>query len=263
MGIQSVHRALGILALFSAGRPRLGITEISHLTGLSKTTAYNLTSTLADDGFLEQDAETRKYRLGLKVFELGATLAGSLRINQVGAGPLERLTGRTGLMSRMAVWDGEAVLVTLNVFPHSQAPRIPQLGPRVPAHCTAIGKAVLCALPKDRFNSWLHGRTLEPYTAKTITDPKKLKKDLAESRARGYVVDNEEYLQGIVCASAPVFDGTRLPVGSVSISGSPDTLLGDNHPEAARELVQAAMEISRMMGFLPEAINIVSTNPEK
>jgi IclR family KDG regulon transcriptional repressor len=263
MGIQSVHRALGILALFSAGRPRLGITEISELTGLSKTTAYNLTSTLADDGFLEQDTETRKYRLGLKVFELGATLAGSLRINQVGAGPLERLTGRIGLMSRLSVWDGEAVIVTLNVFPHSQAPRIPQLGPRVPAHCTAIGKAVLFALPEGLYKSWLHRRALEPYTAKTITDRNKLKKDLAESRNRGYAIDNEEYLQGIVCASAPVFDGTRLPVGSVSISGSPDTLLGDKHSEAARELMQAAMEISRLMGFLPEAISTKSTNPKK
>ena len=81
MGIQSVHRALDILSLFSAAQPRLGITEMSNVLGLPKATVHGLVRTLVQRGFLYQDIETRKYRLGLTIYELGTILAGTLKSN--------------------------------------------------------------------------------------------------------------------------------------------------------------------------------------
>ena len=84
MSIQSVDRALQILALFSHRSPVLGVTEISRALGLSKGTVHGLIRTLLQQGFLQQDLPSRKYRLGLKIYELGIILAGTLEINQKG-----------------------------------------------------------------------------------------------------------------------------------------------------------------------------------
>ena len=95
-GIQSVNRALSLICLFTHGSPRLGITEISKAMGLPKPTVHGLVRTLVKQGFVQQDPQTRKYRLGLKIYELGIVLAGSLDINQRGAGVAYQLASQTG-----------------------------------------------------------------------------------------------------------------------------------------------------------------------
>jgi DNA-binding IclR family transcriptional regulator len=252
MSIQSVHRALTILSFFSAARPRLGVTELGRLMGLSKTTVHNLVKTLVGHGFLQQDHETRKYSLGLKIYELGTTLAGSLPLNQVGAQPAERLTAATGLMSRLAVWDCDTVLVTLNFFPLAEAPWQMQLGPRVPAYCTALGKAVLAFMDAVRLAEYLDSHPLAKYTTNTITDHKVLRKELDASRQRGYAVDRGEYVDGFTCLGAPIFDYSGLAVGAVSLSGRPEDVQGDQEAKVGLELIRTAREISRRMGFRPE-----------
>lgn len=254
MGIQSVHRALDILSLFSAAQPRLGITEMSNVLGLPKATVHGLVRTLVQRGFLYQDIETRKYRLGLTIYELGTILAGTLKINQVGAGPAHRLAQNTRQMVRVAIWDQDAILVTLNLFPQSQAVRFHQLGPRVPAYCSALGKAILAWLTTEDLAGYLKRTHLSEYTAHTITDRKRLLQDLEQTRRRGYAVDREECLVGLACIGAPVFDHTGRPTASISISGAPELLQDKQLSSIVLELIDAAREISRSMGYLPEAV---------
>ena len=252
MSVQSVHRALEILALFSPARPRLGITEISQLMGLPKATIHGLVRTLADFGFLAQDPETRRYTLGLKIYELGTMLAGSLTINRIGAGPAQRLSRQAGLMTRLAIWDQNSVLVTLSIFSPSQEVAFHQLGPRVPAHCTAIGKAILAFLPPTEIEAHLAGLSYAPYTANTITTEKELLEDLEQIRLKGYAIDREEFIPGLVCIGAPVFDRSGRPTASISLSGKPSRLTGRGLSGLADDLVRTAMEISHQSGFLPE-----------
>ncbi|MFH1349502.1 MAG: helix-turn-helix domain-containing protein, partial [Pseudomonadota bacterium] len=87
MIIQSVHRAMQVLGLFSLSTPRLGISEISRALGLHKGTVQGLIRTLVHEGFLQQDQETRKYQLGFKIYELGLIMAGSLEVNQKASNP--------------------------------------------------------------------------------------------------------------------------------------------------------------------------------
>src|SRR4030042_447465 len=98
IGIQSVNRAIAILSLFTPRRPRLGITEISRMLNLPKATIYGLAHTLLKAGFLQQDPETRKYQLGLKIYEMGIILAGNFEINQKAIGPANKLAKSVSLV---------------------------------------------------------------------------------------------------------------------------------------------------------------------
>jgi DNA-binding IclR family transcriptional regulator len=252
MGIQAVNRAIDILSLFSAARPRLGITEISTATGLPKGTVHGLVRTLVHRGILAQDPETQKYTLGLSILELGTTLAWGLKLHQVGAGPAHRLLETSRLGVRIAIWDQGSALVILNIFHPSQTVSFGAVGPRVPAYCTAVGKAILAWLPDPELSDYLERTPLAPYTLNTITDRARLKQDLAETFHRGFAVDREEYLVRFNCIGAPIFDRTGRPTAAVSVSGEPDLLLGEKRGSMSEQLIGTAKEISRYMGHLPE-----------
>lgn len=252
MTIQSVDRALEILGLFTPSRLRLGISDISRLTGLARPTVHGIVQTLAGRGFLDQDPETRKYALGLTIYELGTLLSGSLSINQVGAAPAQRLARASGRMVRLAIWDRDTVIVTLNIVPETDIGTGYPLGPRVPAYCTAIGKSILLAMTGEEVRSYLNGLDLVPYTETTRTDRAMLIKEIDASRLNGYAVDEAEYLPGFFCIAAPVFDRTGRPVGAVSISGDEDILQEETRTSLSRRVMATAAEISRSMGYTPE-----------
>ena len=251
MTIQSVHRAIDILSLFSVTQPRLGITDMSRSLGLPKPTVHGLVQTLMQRGFLTQDPETKKYSVGMRIFELGTILAGSLKINQVAAAPTQRLASETGLAARIAIWDEDSVLVTLNLFPAARNIQFNQLGPRVPAYCTAIGKAILAWLPEAGLDAYLKQVVFIKFTQHTLDNKAALLEDLDQVRRRGYAEDREEYLMGLACISLPLFDYTGRPVGSVSLSGSSSQIFDQPIEEKARYLSQTAMEISRYLGHQP------------
>ncbi|RJR26692.1 MAG: hypothetical protein C4582_01285, partial [Desulfobacteraceae bacterium] len=108
--IQSVERALQVLALFSHRQPDLGIAEISRTLGLAPGTAHGLVRTLAKEGFLKQDTQSRRYRLGLRIYEMGIVAAETLELNQKAGGPAHQLAGKTQLVVRVATWDGDSMV---------------------------------------------------------------------------------------------------------------------------------------------------------
>jgi DNA-binding IclR family transcriptional regulator len=251
MSIQSVKRAITILTLFTPETPRLGITDISRQMNLPKPTIHGLVQTLIEQDFLIQDKETRKYSLGLRIHELGTILSGTLKINQVGGSVAQRLARDTGLMVRLATWDRDFVLITLNLFPtvdDSFLFRQLGLGPRVPAYCTGVGKAILSTYTSQTLDTFLQRTRLTGYTARTITDPAALAAQLEEARTRGYTRESEEYLHGLACIAAPVFDATGRATCAVSLSGAPGLLDRPDLSELADRLRQAAAEISLNMG---------------
>jgi len=254
-GIQSVHRALSLIGLFTHGSPRLGITEISKALGLPKPTVHGLVRTLVKQGFVQQDPQTRKYRLGLKIYELGIVLAGSLEINQKGAGPAYELSKQTGLVSRLAIWDLDSALLTVNIEPRSHLFFVHQIGPRIPAYCSAIGKALLAFLEPQELKGYLDRVELKPLTANTITKKKQLLKEIDETRRTGYSIDREENVSGLSCIGTPVFGtGGRLE-GSISLSGDAKTI-HKGFEKLLPELLKTGKEISRSLGYFPESLGM-------
>lgn len=249
MSRQSVERAMNILSLFSISRPQLGITEISEALILTKPTVHGLVRTLLNSGFLRQEPETKKYSLGLSIYELGTVLAGTLKINQVGAGPALRLVQEVKKTARIALWDEDSVLVTLTHYPNLKSIQFCPPGPRVPAYCSSTGKAVLAWLPEPDLAAYLDRTPLLRYTTNTITSKEQLINDLKASRLRGYTVDCEEYSLGMACIGAPIFDATDFPIAGISLSGSPDQLLGEELSKMVKKLALAARDISIYMGF--------------
>lgn len=248
--IQSVHRAIQILGLFSFAAPRLGISEISRSLELPKGTVQNLVRTLTQEGFLQQDVETRRYQLGLKVYELGIILAGSLEINQKASTPAHQLAQRTQRLVRIAILDNDSALVTLDAYPRSQPFLVRQFGARAPLYCTALGKALLAYLGQDDFEAYLKRAELTPYTSNTITDKNHLLSELKETRARGYSINREEHLLARAAIGAPIFGRAEYPAASMCIIVDPKQIIGEKAEELAREVQRTAYEISQLMGSL-------------
>ncbi len=250
MTIQSVNRALDILFLFSDSRPQLGITDISNHLGLTKPTVHGLVRTLTQRGFLYQDHVTRKYALGLKIFELGTFLAGTMKINKIGADAAYCLADSTQLVIRIAIWDQNTMLVTLNAFPGSKANPYQQLGPRVPAYCSASGKAVLSMLSPKELQRYLKQTSFTSYTPHTITREEDLMAEVAQARLNGYAEDREEFMLGIACISAPIFDQAGNPTAAISISSIPSLLYTDRLTSFVEALQRTAAEISASLGYI-------------
>ncbi len=254
MAIQSVQRALEILSLFSISSPQLGITELSKEMGLAKPTVHGLVQTLVEQRFLQKNAETRKYSLGFKIYELGTYLSGTLRINQAGTEMVRKLAQKNNNWARIGIWDNNSVLVTLNYFPDIDYLQFQQLGPRVPAYCSALGKAMLFSLSEAELDEYLKQITLNAYTEHTIIDKKKLKKEIQKMRSQGFATENEEYMLGMSCVSCPVFDSSRKVVGAVSLTVNIDSIKKSDFDRIVNEIKQNAMEISRHMGYVTEIL---------
>ncbi|MBU3916325.1 IclR family transcriptional regulator [bacterium] len=254
MTIQSVQRALEILSLFSVSNPQLGIADISRGMGLAKPTVHGLVQTLVEQRFLQKNPETRKYSLGFKIYELGTYLSSTLRINQAGTEIVRRLAQKNSNWARIGIWDNNSVLVTLNYFPNIDYLQFQQLGPRVPAYCSALGKAILFSLPETELNEYLSQIVLNAYTEHTITDKKKLKKEIQKMRSQGFAAESEEYMLGLSCISCPVFDSSRKVAGAVSLTINVDLIEKGDYNRIVKETKQNAMEISRRMGYVTEIL---------
>jgi IclR family KDG regulon transcriptional repressor len=252
MIIQSVHRALQVLNLFSTSRPRLGISEISRALGLHKGTVQGLIRTLAQEGFLEQDSETRKYKLGLKVYELGATFAGTLEINQMAGNAAHGLAAHVRKLVRVAVRQGDQAIITLDAYPRSQPFLYRQFGLNFPLYCTAMGKALLAHFEGKELEGYLQRTELVSYTRNTITDRQELAKELKETRERGYSVNREEHLLGRGAIGAPIFDRQGNVSASMCIVGRPNEILRGAMKKFCDEVINSSSEISRNLGYFPK-----------
>ena len=247
---QSVWRALTIISLFSRQRTQIGITEIGNALGVTKGAAHGLVSTLVRGGFLCQDAATRKYKLGLKIFEIGMLQPQTQQLNQHAIGPTTELSHCHNVVTRVAIWDGDAVLVTWTTYPPGGPELSNSAGPRLHAHSTALGKSVLAHLPAPELDRFLASHRLLPFTAATITDEAAFRREMAESAAKGYALDREESLLGLVCMGAPVFDASLSVLGAVSLSGPPDFVLAEERRERlAKDLLTCAGRVSRNLGY--------------
>ena len=255
MIIQSVHRAMQILGIFSLSEYRLGISEMSRLLNLNKGTVQGLVRTLVHEGFLKQDQETRKYQLGLRLYELGVISAGSLEINQRSSMLAHELAKRTQQLVRIAIFDKDSAMVTLDAYPRSEPFLSRHLGPRAPLYCTALGKALLAFSEQGELDAYLEQAELTPYTPKTITEKDHLLKELQETKQRGYSINKEEHLFGRTAIGAPIFGRNGRLAASICLVGNKSKILGKNMKNLAEEVKRTALEISRQMGYFPEAIS--------
>jgi len=246
--IQSIERASKLLDLFSVNRPRLGISEISRELELAKGTVQGLVRTMASEGLLSQDTETRKYRLGSKVYELGAIFGKSLDVNQRARVFANEIAGRRKLIVRIGIWDKGSVLITLTAHAGSGSAPAGDFALRVPAYCTGMGKALLAFLDQKELDLYIEQTELNAFTPNTITDKDSLREELKLTKARGYASNREEHWLRRGAIAAPIWGRNHFLVASLALVGDPSRFLGEENDALIVELMETAREISLLMG---------------
>jgi len=214
--IQSITRAISILRCFT-DKQELGLTEISAMLGLHKSTTAGIVNTLKDEALLVQNKENGKLRLGIELFCLAVNA--KMELGELVMPYLDRLLLETEETVNLAVRDGlHIVYIEKKESPHSM--RIcTSVGKRLPLYCTAIGKAILAFMDEEERELVLDELTFFPFTEKTITDKRLLIKELDDIRQEGVSYDFEELESGLVCVASPIFDKYGQPIAAVSVSG--------------------------------------------
>jgi len=246
--VQSVKRALSILETLAQNSADLGVSDLGRALGLSKSTVHRLLATLEEAGYVQSSSPGR-YALGIKAFEVGSAVLNRMGLRKVALGPMQELADLTRETVNLALLDGLEI-VYIDRIECSEPLRMDlQVGRRVPTHCSALGKAILAFLDPREFEDIMSRLSFPRYTARTITSGDALRRELAATREQGYSVDNEEYIEGIRCVAAPIFDYRSRPVAALSVAGPSVRLTMDRIGSVAQLLLTATQSISRGLGF--------------
>jgi IclR family transcriptional regulator, KDG regulon repressor len=229
-------------------RQSFGITDLARRTELLPSDVHRLLASLRAFGYVEQDPETKKYRLGFPLIRLAALQWDALCEKAHPA--LVRLSQSIDADTWLALLDRrqtKGFLVDQATGPHRLA-LAEHLGGPAPLHCTALGKTIAAHLTEGVACSALEKRSLTRYTPWTITDPSTLQEQLQEIRRLGYAVDREEYMSGVCCMASPLRDGTGSLVGAISASMPSRQFLEWEESRLAAHLKAAALQASTTLG---------------
>ncbi len=221
---QSLERGLAILAAFTSEQPLLGVSDLSRAIDLSRSTAHRYIATLTKLGYLEQDAETKRYRLGPRVLDLGFSALNSMELRQIAAPHLQQLSDETGHTVNMAILDGADIVYIERCRSSQPGQREIDLnlhvGSRLPAYCTSIGKVLLAFVPgRSRWGVCcgemeLLRRGPEHHRRR----PKRSAAELAEVRSSGGSPLNEELAYGLRSIAVPVRSRSGEVVAAINLA---------------------------------------------
>jgi len=247
--IQSVARALAIIDVLADARRELALHEIAERLGLPKSTAHGLISTLKSCGYVEQCAFTAKYKLGLRLFEVGSIVALGWEVRTVAAPYIQKLLDEMRETVHLAILDNFEVLYIDKRESRESLRIASQVGMRLPAHCTGVGKVLLAHLSPEKRLEIIATKGLPRYTQNTLTDAASLEADLRRVREQGYAVDNQEIMDSLKCVAAAVRDQAGKVVSAISLSGPISRMQGDRFQKAIRLITETAKDISVNLGY--------------
>jgi IclR family KDG regulon transcriptional repressor len=240
-GVQSLGRAFSILEEVARHREGIGLAELSKLVGLHNSTTFHLAKTMVSLGYMRQERDSKRYRVGRPLFALAASALDEIEMVNLATPVLEDLSRETGESGHFAVRMGDSVVV----IARTSGPGAFQLTDRVgvvrPAHCTALGKIILASLRPDQLKRFLERVELKPSTPKSITDASVLLREIAEVRRSAIAIDDGEFNAEVRCIAVPVYNFTGDVIGALGISG-PIWRMSDQVLKSRAKLVQAAAQ---------------------
>ena len=253
---QSLERGLQILSAFRSGRPQLGVSELGRQVGLSRSTTHRYVATLATLGYLQQDGETKKYRLGPRVLDLGFSAINSMEVREIAAPHLRRLSDATGFTVNMAILDGNDIVYVERCRSTRPGQREIDLnlhvGSRLPAYCTSLGKVLLAHLSEPLQEVVLEGIDFARRGPNTLTSRSALLAELERVREQGFAVNNEELAYGLRSIAAPIFDFHGDAVAAVNLAVHSSMIsVQDLTARLGGTLRRAAAEVSAHLGYQP------------
>ena len=250
---QSLARGLAILSTFHSDRPLIGVSELSRGLELSRSTVHRYVATLAKLGYLQQDPDSKRYRLGPKVLDLGFSALNSMDLLEVSAPHLRRLSDETQRTVNVAILDGTDVVY----IERCRAARPGQqeidlnlhVGARLPAYCTAMGKAILAFVPEEQLEELIARIDFVPRGPNTLTDPKAFREELVKVRAAGIAINDEELAYGLRSIAAPIYSQSGEVLAALNLAIHRTIVSMDELVERfAPAVTETASAISLSMG---------------
>jgi DNA-binding IclR family transcriptional regulator len=255
--VRAVKRVIDILESFNYEQFELGLSELSEKVGLPKSTLYRYLETLKERRFITQDPETGKYRLGMRLLELGYMVQNNSDLRKLAHPYLKKIADETKMTVHLCVLDeerGVGVYIDKIENPNARV-SYSQLGKTIPLHTGGVGKALMAYLPEEKVKEIIQKYGLPRLTPNTITDPDMLMKTLQEIREKGYSVDNEEVALGVRCVAAPIRNANGDVIASISISGPPALINEKTIPKLVELVKKTSLDISRELGFKPKKVS--------
>src|SRR5882762_4980496 len=245
----AVERALAMLEAVAQESEGLSNAEISRKLEIPKSSASYILRTLETQGYLTRDAESGKYRVGLKILSLSRGALGGRDVRGVALPIMRHLTHQTGLTCHLAVLDGPDAVYIEKVEPEGFIRMDTWVGRRMRVHATSVGKSLVAHIPQQRLEKIIAESGMEKRTAKTITTLPRLLKDLEKIREQGYAVDDEENNMGARCLGAPVFNQNGSIEASLGLSGTINQVNPNTMPRIIEALKDAARHVSMQLGY--------------
>jgi DNA-binding IclR family transcriptional regulator len=248
-GVQSLHRAVAIMHSVARARDGLGLAELTKEVGLHSSTTFHLAKTLVTLGLLRQDSESKRYRIGPRLFGLASGALDELELLETATPFLASLAEQTGENSHIAVRAGKEVVIIGKCDGTASIRLMERIGTARPPHATAIGKILLSSLSPTDLDKLIASINLAQVTPKTITDPEQLKLAILEAGTNGIAFDDCEFDPDVRCLAAPVFDFRNQMIAAIGIS-APIWRVGLNRIGEISNLVRdAAQNLSGQLGY--------------
>lgn len=249
--LESVDRVMKVLDCFTLDRPELRLTDLSNELGLHKAQILRIASTLEAGGYLTRDPESKRFRLGMRLFHLGIVVRQQMDLRRIANPFLKKLAEETGETARLVIPD-EGGPICIDIVESRRRVRVyAQVGTRLPWNAGSSAKVILSYLPDEMRERILQHAELPKFTALTTTAPDVLRAELTDIRARGYHVNVADLVEDTGGIAAPVFKDTGEIACAISMVAPASRMQTEQIERHSRVVIDIAAEISRHLGFLP------------
>lgn len=249
--VPGLARGLQLLTCFSRSEPQLTGAELARRLDLPRASVFRLLQTLEQTGYVERVPDNASYRLGMGVLRLGFEYLASMELTELGNPIIEQLRTDTGYSAHLVVRDGQQVVfVAKAVGANAQFHSI-QVGARVPAHATVLGRLLLSDLSMAELSQLYPETPLTRYTARTPTTLPQLKAMIDADREKGYAISQGGFETGITTLAAPVFNDRDEVVAAISITVPAQQIAPEKVEQLAPLVQQAAANLSQLLHHIP------------
>lgn len=250
--VAAVGRVFAILAALG-DRREIGISELSQQIGMSKTTVHRFLQTLKALGYVAQEGETDRYRLTIRLFELGSHALESVDLVREADLEMRRIAQLTREAVHLGAFDEDAIIYVHKIDADYGLRMQSRIGRRNPLYSTAIGKVLLAWMPPEEARAVLAGVTFRKSTGKTLSSADAVMSILPRVRQQGYGEDNEEQEDGLLCLAVPIFDRFDRVIAGLSISFPTMRCGADTKAHYVALLTAAGRAISAKLGHRSSA----------
>lgn len=247
--VKSVDKALSIIDSLS-DFDELSLGDISQIMKLDKATSHRLIGTLKNAGYIDQNPLNKKYSLSYKLFEIGNKIIDKKGLRKIAEPFIEDCSRQVGETVNLGIRNKGNIIYIDKIESHETIKVGLHIGKKIPLYCTGLGKVILAFYSKEEFDGIITSSDFIMFTKHTVKDKDQLESQLKRIREDGYFIDNEEYIDGLVCIAAPIFDHQRHPIAAISISVPKyryDTK--ENKEEYTELITETAKKISEKFGY--------------